>query len=160
MFHNITYLYKLYQQESYNNIHKEFNMYTNAMKMPVHSLCRGWGFYEPASEPWFYAMPASKLKKISAGSGPASKTKSPHRLTEPHTNNFMFHAVQISLSFIIPTLIRFLTCNMESIQFMTFTCHCYIQVQHILLSLYAVYSKINTIHVSLVSTQYLFVLLF
>ena len=34
-----------------------------------------------------------KAKKISAGSGPTSKTKSPHRLTELHTNNFMFHAV-------------------------------------------------------------------
>ena len=65
---------------------KNYN-YTHALNMPI-SLCEEDEGFDPANEPVFYAVPASKLKKISAGSGPASKTKSPHRLTEPHTNNF------------------------------------------------------------------------
>ena len=57
--------------------------------MPMCSSCRGRGFGDLASEPGFSVMPATILGKniYIRGQAPVSKTKSLHRLTEPHTDS-------------------------------------------------------------------------
>ena len=54
---------------------------------------------QPVSQ-YFCVMPATMLKKITAGSGPASKTKSQYIPIEPPTDKgiqFMFHAIHQSI---------------------------------------------------------------
>ena len=50
---------------------KNYN-YTHALNMPI-SLCEEDERFDPANEPVFYAMPASKLKKYLRGQAPRVK---------------------------------------------------------------------------------------
>ena len=56
------------------------------INMPMCTSCRGRGLGDPASEPMFSVVPAIMLGKnvYIWGQAPVSKTKSLHRLTEPH----------------------------------------------------------------------------
>ena len=59
------------------------------INVPIYSSCGGRGFGEPASEPVFSVVPATILGKniYIRGQASVSKTKSLHRLTEPHTDS-------------------------------------------------------------------------
>ena len=57
------------------------------MNMPVYSSVWRMRDLKASQRACDLCNACIKAKKISAGSGPASKTESPHRLTEPHTDN-------------------------------------------------------------------------
>ena len=87
--------------------------------MPMCSSCRGRGFGEPASEPVFSVVPAIMLGKniYIWGQAPVRKTKSLHRLTEPHTDNslYMLYTYIHIMQFIL-----FTRYSLYSVQYMLF----------------------------------------